>query len=212
MKSNPSGIITCYIGLTVVSRQALRRVNTYHDKLCALFGFEKIQKKEVHITLVPPFHSTYEEASRINLGCAVSTLASTSISNTTLFGMHGLEVMKFEGDTIIHFPITAHKRTAEDLEDETDEMLTKTTNFRARVETLRKQITSFGGEIQQPLPEGYTPHITVLAGKNLEHRALEKVIQESKQESPLYFHGTFPTLYAKYKGVGYLDLSDDPNT
>lgn len=192
--------ITCYIGLTVVRMEVLTRVNAYKKKVDGLLGRIKSPLNEAHITLVPPFHTDYKTASQINLGCALSTLCSTSIVNDTVFCIGGLEVMHFEGDDIIHFPIWVKngKEGATEI-------------FKNKVTSLRQKIKGLGGELRQPIPEEYTPHISVCTSWRGKDQKLRMILTESKHEPVISFRATYPSLYAKYKGLGYQDLTYNPN-
>ena len=204
MENQKSSVISCYLGLTVVRREVLKRVNYYKQQIEVLLFQYKNPLTEVHITLVPPFHTDYETASHINLECALSTLKSTSIVNSTVFYMQGLSSMQFEGDTIIHFPVSVMRKDGD--EGSEDEIFSK------RVQLFRQQIKAIGGELREKIPENYTPHISVYTKwKGSLSKKVEDLIQKSKQDEIIYFRATYPTLYAKYKGFGYRDLISNPN-
>jgi 2'-5' RNA ligase len=194
MKTSTSPIL-CYIGLTIVHQEVLRRVNFYRGKIT---GEAVPALEEVHITLVPPFYTDYETASAINFGCMASTLQSVSIVNTTKFLLQSLSHMNFEGERIVHFPVQVYTREKGILFQD----------FGDRVNTLRKQIQKLGSEIRLPVPDTYTPHISVSTQVSIHN--LEEILQESKNDGAIYFKASYPTLYVKYKGVGYRDLTTCP--
>ena len=201
MSTATKNLFLCYIGLTVAARDVLEEVEHLRHLLDPRGNRTKL--KEVHITLVPPFFVDYDTASKINMGCALSTLHSKSIVNAVTFSVQQLEVMHFEGSTIIHFPVKTYINKEESCDED----------FVKRVQAFRTQIKSFGGEIRLPVPLNYTPHISVLTltGNNEVEGKIQKIVKTSTNREPLYFRATYPTLYAKYKGVGYRDLSDDPS-
>jgi hypothetical protein len=188
-----------YLGLTVVHTAVLKRVQQYRDKLMP--NLPKI--KEVHITLVPPFFTDFETASAINWGCMTSTLSSKSIVNSIQFSIQNLAIMEFEGEKIIHFPVKTYEKGKE-VRDE---------NFAKRVQTLRKQLEDLGVKINLPIPDGYTPHISVSveSSKKGISKKIGRVLEKSSRETVLCFRATYPTLYAKYRGIGYRTLSSDPS-
>ena len=115
--------------------------------------------------------------------------------------------MHFEGDDIVHFPITASRLIE-------DEVVGKpsTKEFVKKVDAFRQQLKEWGAETRQPVPSGYTPHISVLTKGKWGHDAkLKKIVDQSKKLPFIHFHAGYPTLYAKYKGLGYRTLTDDPN-
>jgi hypothetical protein len=186
----------CYLGLTIVNKEVLARVHSYKEKCTGQENTKKL--KEVHITLIPPFFTTYEIASAINVGCMASTLQSNSIINATRFSLQSLDIMKFEGETIVHFPVKTHTKEKGDNDH----------SFAERVNALRRQIQELGGELRLPVPNTYTPHISVSI--NGIHNRLKDVAMKSKEDEILYFKASYPTLYAKYPGIGYRDLTSNP--
>ncbi len=200
MEKPKNTAITCYVGLTVVRREVLARVNSYKQKIEKLLSQKASPLTEAHITLVTPFHTDYETASRINLGCGVSVLLPENIVNSTVFYMEGIASMQFEGDTIIHFPIGVKGKGGE------------AEIFRQRVQSFRQQIKAFGGELRGKVPSDYTPHISVYTKwKGSMTKEFKDLIQKSKREPVIYFQATYPTLYTKYAGLGYRELTSNPN-
>jgi hypothetical protein len=180
-----------FVGATIVSHQALNRVQTYEKNLHR----SSEQAKEKHLTVLPPFMATYEEASDINLSCALSSILSTHPINTTVFAMQGLDIMEFGGLQFLHFPIEAFA-TKEPWAD-----------FVLRI---RERLQELKLEFRYPIPDEYRSHITVFEGKNLQDdRGIQALIRQSHKEPALHFHALYLSLYAKYNH-GWDVLSFDP--
>lgn len=180
-----------FIGATIATRQALERVDRYEMRLLG----EVNRSEEKHLTILPPFLATYEEASEINMGCAMSSILSTHPMNTTMFAMQGLDIMEFGGVQFLHFPI---------------QTFTTGESWADFVLRIRKRLHELKLEFRHPIPKEYRPHITLMEGEHLRgDRSVQALIRESIKESKLHFHATYLTLYAKYKR-GWDTVSSDP--
>jgi hypothetical protein len=193
---NIEKLSTYFVGATVVDHQAVNRVQAYEDVICASFGKESKKPHERHITVIPPFKATYVQASAVNLGGALATILSTHPTNTTIFSIQGLDVMGFEGEEFLHFPVSAHS---------TAEMWTD------YVQRIRRKVLEAGIELRGPIPEEYRAHITVFGGKNLSKDAtVKRILKKSRSEPALYFRVVYLTVYTKYPH-GWDTLTYDPN-
>lgn len=191
MKNAPLG--TYFLGATVASPQALRRIQTYTERVIGPLGKDL---REKHLTILPPFRATYQEASDINLGSMTATLLSIHPSNSVIFAIRGLDVMEFDGESFLHFPVTAYTDCVETWEE--------------YVLRMRQKIVDYGITFQSAIPDEYIPHITIHGGKSLSSdRSIAALIKESRNEPPLHFHPVCITLYAKYRR-GWDALSEDP--
>jgi hypothetical protein len=179
-----------FVGATIASPQALNRIHAYEKKLKG-----EIKQGERHLTVLPPFWATYEEASGVNMGCTLASIQSSHPINTTLFGIQGLDIMSFGGVQFLHFPV---------------QTFTQEEPWSAFVLKVRKRLRELKLEFRHPIPDEYRPHITVSEGKGLSDRSTRAIMRESKKEVPLYFNATYLTLYAKYKS-GWHTLSSDPS-
>jgi hypothetical protein len=180
-----------FLGATIVSHQALTRVKAYTEKITG--PVDDVYEK--HLTVLPPFLASFEDASAINLGCAGASILSTHPINTTIFAMKGLDVMGFGGMSFLHFPIQTFT-TGEPWND--------------YVWRVRKKLREHKVDFRHPIPDEYKPHITIHEGKNLgSDRSMTSLIRESKREPVIHFQAYYLTLYAKYKH-GWDTLGDDP--
>lgn len=184
---------TYFLGATIVTHQALSRVKTYKEKI---LGPSQKDDEEIHLTVLPPFLTTYNRASDINFGCGSASIFSRHPINTTIFTIRGLDIMDFGDESFVHFPVQAHTQG-----EETWEMYVLRT---------RRVFLEMGMSFKSAIPEDYRPHITVYGAKNIaSDRSIASIVRESRKESVLHFHAAYLTLYAKYKH-GWGVLSHDP--
>lgn len=185
---------TYFLGATVVTHQACERVKKYREKV---LGPEEVRQEELHLTVLPPFETRFHEASELNVGTALLTLLPRHPVNTTIFEMRAMDVMEYGGEHFLHFPIAAYGSGPE--------------TWQEYVLRVRQQFIDRGFCFKQPIPPGYRSHITVCGSKDLSSdRSIQRLIQESRREPPLFFRVAFLTLYAKYRH-GWDMLSHDPS-
>lgn len=178
------------MGATVIGSNTLGRVWKYTERVKG-----KI-RRESHLTVLPPFIATYEEASDINLGCMSTSVLSTHPINAAIFEMRGLDLMEFNGEEFLHFPITVH--------------MTGPETWEAYVLRTRQRLVDSGISFASEIPKEHRPHINIFAGKYLsKDQSIAALISESQNEPALYFNADYLTLYAKYKN-GWRILSHDP--
>jgi hypothetical protein len=184
---------TYYLAATIVDHQALGRMNSFRKEF---LGYCE-DLKETHLTILPPFKTSFEAASDINFGCDIAFLKSMHPTHTTIFEMRGLEILKFGGEDFLVCPVTPYVPSGSETWG----------NYVLRV---RERLTNFDIEYAGAIPDEYRPHATVCRVKDVSvRRTLSKAIAESRRLPPLYFRVTYLVLHAKYKH-GYAMLSDDP--
>lgn len=187
---------TYFLGATIACHQACVRIEAYEGLFCASFGQELKKDKDRHITIVPPFQTTYEIASKINVGGLTTTLLSTHPINSTLFSIKGLDIMEFEGTEYVHFPVRSYATGRESWDD--------------YIVRVTKNLANIGVLPQDRTPEERRAHVTVFAGKNLsKDKDVRRIVKESQCEPELFFHAVFLNLYTKYPH-GWDMLSHDP--
>lgn len=184
---------TYYLGALIVDHQALDRINAFRK---TLLGCSQ-DAEEAHLTILPPFRTSYENASAINVGCGMVSLMSMHPMHTTLFEMRGLEIIDFGGEDFIVCPVTPHAPPGQE-------------TWEQYVPRIRQKLTDLGISYKEQIPSEYRPHVTVCRKKEVSARfSLKKAIAESETAHPLYFRVTYLVLHAKYKD-GYSMISIDP--
>lgn len=184
---------TYFLGALIIDHQALGRVNPYRRRL--LGAAEEVG--EGHITVFPPFRATYKDASSINMDCGCASIKSNHPMNSTIFEMRGLEILEFEGEGFLVFPLQAYTAGEE--------------QWGSYVLRVRQRLKDAGIAFKDAIPQEYRPHMTLCRMSDISNRInVEKIVAESKKELPLYFRTAYLTLYAKYK-KGYAAISGDPS-
>lgn len=149
---------------------------------------------------MPPFRTSYYNASLINLGCFSSTICRNNILDASKFVIQDVQVMYFDGNAVIHFPVYLNRAKSLD------------TTFVQRIENYRRRLHDFGIEYWNPVPEGYRPHITIgIIPTRKRLVVMRRLVVRGHHEDEIHFHASYPTVYAKYKDVGYQTLSSNPN-
>lgn len=194
--------ITCYLGATIINPHVQKRVQRYSDHARARLGFDTVVlPPELHITILPPFITTYESASHLNLACACATTITNHPLVSSRLSIQKLATMKWDNETILHFPVNFfHGLHPEYV-------------FADYVKALRLKIIDSGEFVwKEAIPETFHPHLTVLEVERTRYAdRLEKLVQQSNKDLPLHFSVGYPTIYAKYKTGGWYPLSQDPN-
>lgn len=199
MKTNKK--VRCYLGATLIHPGVFARVQRYSDEARIGLGMDSVILRELHITLLPPFETTYESATRINLACACSTIIRNHPLTSTSFLIRNLSTMCWENVDVLHFPIKLSSK------------IHQGRRFLDYIESLRNKVTQSDEFMwKETIPDSFYPHITVAT---LEKRKItpyvQSLIEKSRKETPVCFHAGYPTLYAKYKTGGWYTLSQDPN-
>lgn len=195
MKYSENQQITCCIGLSVFAPAAIRRVNDYRQKVCDIFGYDLVLVKEVHIMLVRSFHTDYRTASALNVALTLHKKESGAALRSTIFWIEGLELMEYDHEDILHFPVHVFGQRDEG------------GNFAKSMESYRHILGSFGVKIRHPIPPNYTRHISLLSVKGIStNKRVRRMIKESKSVSQISFQATYPTVYVKERGIGYVEL------
>ncbi len=205
---------TYYIGATVADVRVLETIRhakmRTHTALRMYRGGREPKMKECHMTLVPPFHTTYQEATSINLACARAKFFETHPLITTRFSLGTMSIMTFGGSAILYFHVTFPGGEGERL------------IFQDYVMAMRNRVESCEDfSFREAIPKNFLPHITILS---LQDRKGEYVvetmlrgnhdIQEMLEEYSsitriLSFLIAYPTIYARYAN-GWKPLSHDP--
>lgn len=61
---------TYYISIVVTNKQrVLRQAQKYLDKILTCAGLDRQKVNNLHITIVPPFHADYVDASQMSVRC-----------------------------------------------------------------------------------------------------------------------------------------------
>lgn len=198
--SNPLG--TYYLGATVADPRILQLVR--HSRILALnaLGVQDDEESlhECHITIIPPFHTTYEEASKINLRCAMATCMTDHFLLTTQFSLGKMMSLIFgESSSLCFYVYTKDKKA----------------DFDSYIQAARKSVINCKHFKWRTLPPSIiTPHITILNLQDIpksrkvgtlaslplpwnpQVRAL--VEKHNTTTRSIDFLVTYPTLYAKY--------------
>lgn len=217
MKRTPRNFGTYYVGATVADVGVLQRVR--HTGMLAKMALDIPDDgetiNECHMTLVPPFHLSYHDATALNLYCACAQLMSpeTHPLLKAQFALGKMMTMTFGDSTALHFHVNV-------LGSE----ITKNTFLEYVLALRRKVVNSKGFTWRGSIPPKFHPHITVLNLKDaviqnlsvrtdqdmLWNKEVQKLIRENnRSRQHLPFKVAYPTLYAKYE-EGWMPLSDNP--
>jgi 2'-5' RNA ligase len=204
---------TYYLGATVADVKILETVRHANIRTRIALGIYRgemeTRMQECHITLVPPFHTTYREATSINMACARALFFENHPLVATRFSLGKMSDMVFGDSTIFYFNVDI-------LGGEGCRLL-----FLEYVTAMRKRLALCERfSFRENIPEKFLPHITILTiqkrkGESSAERVLpntrtKEVVEEySLTKTCLPFLVTYPTLYAKYAN-GWEPLSHDP--
>lgn len=192
-----------YVAIPVMGNLAFRHMLKYAVEIQYRVTLRAEVVNTPHITLIPPFVTSYEEASGLNLKFAASTLLSSHPLTRVMFSVRGLESMIWENKLILHFPITIYSP---------DEIKSDFTDY---INCLRKRISE-GLSVfswKNSVPEKWNPHITVAVIKDYIRREemleLEKLIAESTEEGEYLLTTGHANVFAEYEN-GWEELSRSP--
>lgn len=194
--------IVCYLGATIVNLEIQKRVQKYSNHARTRLGLDAVIIPEQHITILPPFATTYESASHLNLACACATLVAHHPLTSSKLSIQQLALMKWKEEMILHFPVNfcggLHPENI----------------FVDYVQALKKKVLTSGEFIwKEAVPETFHPHLTVLKAERVQHaERMQEFVDQSMNDCPICFDVGYPTLYAKYKTGGWYPLSQNPNS
>ncbi len=209
MKENDR--IVCYFAAVVADVRVLQRVR--HARINASNALnlpsDETRVHVCHLTLLPPFFTTYKDASLLNLRSTIAGLMPNHPLYATRFRLGRLSRMPFGEKAVLYFEVTPEGDQSKD------------NSFTSYVTAMRNEVmrsTHFGW--RDSIPPKFTPHITVLTthdaqepssnGGILWNPAIDKMVKrENETVETLPFLVTYPILYAKYK-TGWQILSYNP--
>jgi hypothetical protein len=209
---------TYYLGATIADVRVLAKVRHASIRAKIALGMYEDDEilRECHMTLVPPFHTTYGEATALNLRCAQAQLICNHPLISSQFELGKMMTMIFNASNVLHFQITVCGTPHE------------VGSFYNYVEALRHRIVNCEKfNWRGSMPPLFHPHITALNLKDstllqphatragmdvLWNTAIDELTRENNALSTkLRFKVAYPTLYAKYE-KGWEPLSKNPET
>jgi hypothetical protein len=204
---------TYYLGATVADAKILEAVRhakmRAHAALGIYSGKQEPRLRECHLTLVPPFRTTYREATSINLACARAQFFENHPLITTQFSLGDMSVMTFGSSTALYFHVNI-------LGGENCRIL-----FLEYVTAMRRRLALCEHfTFRERIPENFLPRITIIniqeagdgniVNKMLHSTEIKQMLEESSlTKTRMPFLVVYPTLYAKYAS-GWEPLSHDP--
>lgn len=210
MATQPENTSLFYIGATIVNPYLLNWINEIRERIALALNVEKpslIKSKECHITLVPPFYTTYEEATALNTSFAVAQLLRSDPVHRIEFLLGRLMTLTFQTQASICFKIHIPDEDAK-------------VELQKYVKMLRRKVVSTDQFAwREQIPSVWNPHITVVSGQDtgteqrilLWNPKLRKIVTETKQDlRKLTFLTGYLTIYAKYGYRGWQPLSSNP--
>lgn len=188
-----------FLGATVVDYSVVRNVARIKNKANSVLGLNTQVEDECHITILPPFRATYEQATILNLNCSMATLVPNHPLTVTPLQIQRLSIMVWRRKSFLHFPVVV------------EESLFYTRDFMNYVTEIRERVLSLPYFTwESDIPPTFRPHISVLSFRGLERReGIQKLVKASQSEKPILFHVSYPTVYARY-GAEWHPLSHDP--
>lgn len=210
----PSKKITCYLGATIVGDEASRRVQHYSDLARSRVGLDAVIHQDIHITILPQFELTFEDATHFNLACGCSSLIPNHPLVSTLLIMKSLALLSWKEKHILHFPVTipSQNNSAWTGKFITHKMR-NVDRFSAYVSALRRKVASYGSfSWKEEVPANFFPHITLLTFESSSRvNSVSGIMRGSGNEVPLSFNVGYPTIYANDGTGGWYPLSHYPN-
>ena len=206
MVKTRQAIGTYYIGATIADINVLRVVRNTNMLAQMALNIHKEDSREIlsecHMTLVPPFHTTYEEATALNMGAAFSRLRAKHPLMRTRFSLRKMMTLVFADSSTLCFQIKILGGVHQEK------------GFTTYVEQLRKEVfTCDHFNWRKAVPLTFTPHITILSSQDIAkeqkkildgnpilwNKGIRALVEEiNKRKETLPFLIAYPTVYAKY--------------